>query len=60
MDEIELDEQQTGFIAGWLMGRGIGGRPTLDEFADALRAMAEAGLMPEAADGERYAAVRIH
>ncbi|MET0292663.1 MAG: hypothetical protein ABW136_09900 [Steroidobacteraceae bacterium] len=60
MDEIELDERQTGFIAGWLIGRGIDRRPSLDEFAAALRALVEAGLLPEAQNGEEYAAIRLH
>jgi hypothetical protein len=60
MDEIELDERQTGFIAGWLIGRGIDGRPTFDEFAAALRALVEAGLLPEAAEGAEYSAIRLH
>jgi len=59
MDEIELDERQTGFIAGWLIGRGIDGRPTMDDFAAALRALADAGLLPEAGSAE-YCAIRLH
>jgi hypothetical protein len=60
MNEIELDERQAGFLTGWFSGRGINRRPTLEEFSAALQALIESGLMPETAEGEEYAAIRLN
>ena len=60
MDEIELDERQAAFIAGWFAARGVQGRPTLAEFSEALAALVDFGFLSEPDEGEEYAAIRLN
>ena len=59
MEEVELDSEQVSFIRGWMAGRGVTGRPNLQEFSDALRALIDAGYMREAGEDEEYQAIRL-